>query len=154
MGTQNQMEPIDDEQAIMDAANDAGAEEGNNEAEGDADEELEKLKKKWQEMEEEEKLKEIADADAAEGDADAERAEVDGRSLHVGQVDYNATPEELQARFQSCGTINRVTIICDKWTGASKGYAYIEFAAKDAVENALLLNESEFRGRALKVSAT
>merc|ERR1711998_110236 len=53
MGTQNQMEPIDDEQAIMDAANDAGAEEGNNEAEGDADEELEKLKKKWQEMEEE-----------------------------------------------------------------------------------------------------
>ena len=30
-------------------------------------------------------------------------------------------------------------------------FAYIEFASKDAVENALLLNESEFHGRALKV---
>merc|ERR1711935_256565 len=150
MGTDKQMEPIEDEEAIMDAANEA---EGvNNEAEGDADEELEKLKKKWQEMEEEaSKLKEISEAEAEDGNA--EQAEIDARSLYVGQCDYNATPEELQAHFQSSGTINRVTIICDKWTGNSKGFAYIEFASKDAVENALLLNESEFHGRALKVSA-
>merc|ERR1712195_249230 len=118
MGTDKQMEPIEDEEAIMDAAN---------EAEGDADEELEKLKKKWQEMEEEAKLKEISEAEAEDGNA--EQAEIDARSLYVGQCDYNATPEELQAHFQSCGTINRVTIICDKWTGNSKGFAYIEFAS-------------------------
>merc|ERR1719272_1320373 len=118
------MEPIDDEEAIMDAANEAEGETNNNEAEGDADEELEKLKKKWQEMEEEaEKLKNIADAEVAQADPADEKAEADSRSLYVGQVDYNATPEELQAHFQSCGTINRVTIICDKWTGNSKGSA-------------------------------
>merc|ERR1711865_857973 len=122
MGTDKQMEPIEDEEAIMDAANEAEAEGVNNEAEGDADEELEKLKKKWQEMEEEaSKLKEISEAEAEDGNA--EQAEIDARSLYVGQCDYNATPEELQAHFQSCGTINRVTIICDKWTGNSKGSA-------------------------------
>ena len=40
------------------------------------------------------------------------------------QVDYGATPEEIQQHFQACGTINRVTIICDKFTGHPKGYAY------------------------------
>lgn len=38
----------------------------------------------------------------------------------VGQVDYEVTPEELQAHFASCGTINRVTILCDKF-GQPKG---------------------------------
>lgn len=38
------------------------------------------------------------------------------------QVDYSGTPEEIQAHFQACGTINRVTIICDKFTGHPKGY--------------------------------
>lgn len=41
---------------------------------------------------------------------------------YVGQVDYEATAEELQAHFAPCGVINRVTIICDKITGHSKGY--------------------------------
>ena len=40
---------------------------------------------------------------------------------YVGQVDYEATPEELQAHFAPCGTINRVTIICDRVTGHAKG---------------------------------
>lgn len=37
------------------------------------------------------------------------------------QVDYGATPEELQTHFQACGTINRVTINCDKFSGHPKG---------------------------------
>ena len=44
---------------------------------------------------------------------------------YVGQVDYEATAEELRAHFASCGTINRVTIICDKVTGLAKGYFII-----------------------------
>lgn len=39
----------------------------------------------------------------------------------VFQVDYGATPEEIQAHFQACGTINRVTILCDKFSGHPKG---------------------------------
>ena len=74
----------------------------------------------------------------------------DGNS-YVGQVDYDASPDELQSHFEGCGTINRVTILCDKFSGRPKGYAYIEFADKDGAENALALDNSPFKGRNLKV---
>jgi polyadenylate-binding protein 2 len=35
-------------------------------------------------------------------------------------VDYSATPEELVKHFEACGTVERVTIMCDKFTGATK----------------------------------
>ncbi|KAK8951752.1 hypothetical protein KSP39_PZI004406 [Platanthera zijinensis] len=67
-------------------------------------------------------------------------------------VDYACTPEEVQQHFQSCGTVNRVTILTDKF-GQPKGFAYVEFVEIEAVQNSLLLNESELHGRQLKVSA-
>lgn len=76
----------------------------------------------------------------------------DSRSIYIGNVDYAATPEELHAHFQSCGTINRITILCDKFTGHPKGFAYIEFADDSSVKNAEALNESLFRNRLLKVT--
>ncbi|KAH9770428.1 polyadenylate-binding protein 1 [Citrus sinensis] len=99
----------------------------------------------------------------------AEKEEVDSRSIYVGNVrfpslflsvsgqynlcvDYACTPEEVQQHFQSCGTVNRVTILTDKF-GQPKGFAYVEFVEIDAVQNALLLNETELHGRQLKVSA-
>lgn len=42
--------------------------------------------------------------------------------LCVPQVDYGATAEELEAHFHGCGSVNRVTILCDKFTGHPKGY--------------------------------
>ncbi|KAE8708565.1 Polyadenylate-binding protein 2 [Hibiscus syriacus] len=79
----------------------------------------------------------------------ANREEVDSRSIFVGNVDYSCTPEEVQQHFQSCGNVNRVTIRSDKY-GQPKGYAYVEFLEAEVVQEALLLNESELRGRQLK----
>jgi polyadenylate-binding protein 2 len=93
------------------------------------------------------KLKSVANIPLYLGDT----ADVDGRSVYVGNVDYGSTPEELQTHFQSCGVINRITIVCDKWTGNPKGFAYIEFADPSHVANATALNESLFRQRPLKV---
>ncbi|KAJ3077441.1 hypothetical protein HK102_005232 [Quaeritorhiza haematococci] len=56
-------------------------------------------------------------------------------------------------KVSACGTINRVTILCDKWTGHPKGYAYVEFADPLLVGNALVLNDSFFKGRLIKVNA-
>lgn len=67
------------------------------------------------------------------------------------QVDYACTPEEVQQHFQSCGTVNRVTILTDKF-GHPKGFAYVEFVEAEAVQEALLLNETELHGRQLKVA--
>jgi RNA recognition motif. (a.k.a. RRM, RBD, or RNP domain) len=59
--------------------------------------------------------------------------------LIVVQVDYGATPEELQAHFQSCGTINRITILCDKFTGHPKGYVlYLRRGEEKRIEGCCL----------------
>ncbi|KAE9607130.1 hypothetical protein Lal_00025775 [Lupinus albus] len=80
------------------------------------------------------------------------KEELDSRSVFVGNVDYACTPEDVQQHFQSCGTVNRVTIRTDKF-GQPKGYAYVEFLEVEAVQEALSLNESELHGRQLKVTA-
>ncbi|XP_057242638.1 polyadenylate-binding protein 2-B-like [Malurus melanocephalus] len=80
-----------------------------------------------------------------------EKVEADQRSIYVGNVDYGGTAEELESHFNSCGLINRVTILCDKFSGHPKGYAYIEFEEQSSVKAAVELDESVFRGRVIKV---
>jgi polyadenylate-binding protein 2 len=85
----------------------------------------------------------------------AERQEIDSRSVFVGQVDYGAEPGMLAEHFKKCGTVNRVTILTDKFENP-KGFAYVEFLEKDAVDAAVLLDGTsleEFPHRKLKVSA-
>jgi len=119
--------------------------------------EIAQMKARLSLMEEEAaKLREMTaqaerDQNAAAVLSEDEKEAVDSRSIYVGNVDYGSTPEEIQAHFASCGTINRVTILYDKFTGP-KGYAYVEFAEPSLVANAVLLNESMFRGRLLKVT--
>lgn len=111
------------------------------------------MKKRVAEMEAEaQKLREMqANLDKEQNDLREDKEDIDGRSIFVGNVDYGASPEEIQAHFQSCGSINRVTILLDKFTGQPKGYAYVEFTEPSLVAQALVLNESIFRGRSLKV---
>jgi polyadenylate-binding protein 2 len=78
--------------------------------------------------------------------------DADHRSVYVGSVDYSSTVDDLQQLFSACGPVNRVTILTDKYTGQSKGFAYIEFKDVESVQNALILNDTEFKGRQLKVT--
>lgn len=80
-----------------------------------------------------------------------EKLEADQRSIYVGNVDYSATAQELEAHFHGCGSINRVTILCDKFSGHPKGFAYVEFGDKDSVQTAMALDDSLFKGRQIKV---
>lgn len=81
-----------------------------------------------------------------------ERIQIESRSVYVGNVDYSSTPQDLQEHFKSCGLINRITIMVDKFTGHPKGFAYIEFGSEDAVQNAVLLTDTFFKGRQIKVN--
>jgi len=123
------------------------------EEEGNDEEEISAMKRRVAEMEEEAaKLREMQmTLDQQSNDLREDKEDIDSRSIFVGNVDYEASPEEIQAHFQSCGSINRVTILLDKFTGHPKGYAYVEFTEPSLVAHALLLNESVLRGRNLKV---
>lgn len=128
-----------------------------------ASKDLEEMKKRLKEMEEEaaalrdmqakveKEMGALQDPTSAAA-VQANKEDADSRSVFVGNVDYSCTPEEVQQHFQSCGTVNRVTILTDKF-GQPKGYAYVEFLEPEAVQNAILLNESELHGRQLKVTA-
>ena len=130
------------------------------------------MKRRVEEMEAEAaKLREMQAEMSTNPATREDKEDVDARSIFVGNVDYTATPEEIQAHFQSCGSINRVTILLDKYTGHPKGYvlldpaseteltcffhsyAYVEFTEPHLVAQALVLNESVFRGRNLKVDS-
>ncbi|KAI3517529.1 hypothetical protein L1887_16744 [Cichorium endivia] len=146
---------------------DADVEMSRNETEGDennSSKDLEDMKKRLKEIEEEagalremqakveKEMGSVQDDSSGASATQAEKEEADARSIYVGNVDYACTPEEVQQHFQSCGTVNRVTILTDKF-GQPKGFAYVEFVELEAVPNALLLNESELHGRQLKVAA-
>eukprot|EP01061_Rhynchopus_euleeides_P003533 TRINITY_DN12811_c0_g1_i2.p1 TRINITY_DN12811_c0_g1~~TRINITY_DN12811_c0_g1_i2.p1 ORF type:complete len:234 (+),score=68.21 TRINITY_DN12811_c0_g1_i2:108-704(+) len=111
------------------------------------DNDIEQLRAKVAEMEAQ--LKE--ETDTLEAQKDSSEGANDDASVYIGQVDYSATPEELHSHFAECGVVKRVTILCDKWTGHPKGYAYMEFEEPSSVEKAVQLNESSFKGRNLKV---
>ncbi|KAM0934219.1 putative RNA recognition motif domain, nucleotide-binding alpha-beta plait domain superfamily [Dioscorea sansibarensis] len=153
------------DEPYMDADDDDGDGGDHDPQDSSGTENIEDLKKRLRAIEEEtDALQEMHDKVAKEMGApvfdessssaatQAEKEEVDSRSIYVGNVDYGCTPEEVQQHFQSCGTVNRVTILADKF-GQPKGFAYVEFVEVDAVQNAILLNESELHGRQLKVSA-
>jgi len=81
------------------------------------------MKQRVKEMEDEAaKLREMqASLDKNDRDLRESKEDIDARSIFVGNVDYAATPEEIQNHFRSCGSINRVTILLDKFTGQPKG---------------------------------
>ncbi|XP_057482801.1 polyadenylate-binding protein 1-like [Actinidia eriantha] len=148
---------------IPDGDMDADVEMSRAEEDDPNSKDLEDMKKRLKEIEEEagalremqakveKEMGAVQDSSGASA-TQAEKEEVDSRSIYVGNVDYACSPEEVQQHFQSCGTVNRVTILTDKF-GQPKGFAYVEFVEIEAVQNALLLNESELHGRQLKVSA-
>jgi RNA recognition motif-containing protein len=88
-----------------------------------AQEEIKAMKQRVKDMEDEAaKLREMqASLDQADHELRESKEDVDARSVFVGNVDYAATPEEIQSHFRSAGAINRVTILLDKFTGQPKG---------------------------------
>eukprot|EP00397_Hematodinium_sp_SG-2012_P050057 GEMP01057998.1.p1 GENE.GEMP01057998.1~~GEMP01057998.1.p1 ORF type:complete len:200 (+),score=30.16 GEMP01057998.1:54-602(+) len=119
------------------------------EASASVDAEIEAIQREIEAMDEE--AEHLADLTTLDNVDTIDSTDVDKRSVYVGNVDYGSTPEELQEHFRACGAINRITILVDKYTGTPKGYAYVEFADELGVANAVLLNDSLFRARQLKV---
>ena len=72
--------------------------------------------------------------------------------LYVGNLNYNTKEEDLRNLFTKYGSVQSVNIISDRYTGRSKGFAFVEMSSGEEAQKALELNGSEFLGRNITVS--
>ena len=48
-----------------------------------------------------------------------------GTKLYVGNLSFNTTETELQDLFSQAGAVSEVTLMQDKFTGKSRGFAFV-----------------------------
>jgi RNA recognition motif-containing protein len=76
-----------------------------------------------------------------------------GVRLFVGNLPYTATAAEVTTLFTEVGKVNTVSLITDRNTGQSKGFAFVEMESKEAATAAITrFDGQEALGRLLKVN--
>jgi len=55
----------------------------------------------------------------------------------VRNLDPQVEQEDLRRHFEECGPVLSATIICDRRTGASKGFGFVAFGTEDARKRAM-----------------
>ena len=73
--------------------------------------------------------------------------------LYVGNLDYSTTSDQLGALFAQAGNVVEVNLISDRYSGRSKGFAFVEMASEKEAKKAIeMLNEKDFQGRTIVVN--
>jgi len=73
--------------------------------------------------------------------------------LYVGNLAFQTTSQELQELFGQAGTVESASVVEDRDTGRSRGFAFVEMSTKEEAAAAIdQFNGKELSGRALKVN--
>ena len=73
--------------------------------------------------------------------------------LFVGNLSYRTLESDLQEYFAQAGTVNQVNLMMDKFTGKSRGFAFVEFATgAEALKAVEMFHGKDFQGRSLTVN--
>ena len=76
-----------------------------------------------------------------------------GTKLYVGNLPFNTTENELQELFAQAGAVQEVTLMQDRFTGKSRGFAFVTMGSDEDAQNAISkLNGQTIEGRALTVN--
>jgi cold-inducible RNA-binding protein len=76
-----------------------------------------------------------------------------GTKLYVGNLSFNTTENELQELFSQAGTVQEVSLMQDKFTGKSRGFAFVTMGSDEDAQNAISkLNGQTVEGRPLTVN--
>ena len=76
-----------------------------------------------------------------------------GTKLYVGNLSFNTTENELQELFAQAGTVQEVSLMQDKFTGKSRGFAFITMGSDEDAQNAISkFNGQTIEGRPLTVN--
>jgi len=78
---------------------------------------------------------------------------MENSKLYVGNLPFASTAQDLEALFGQVGTVSVVEIIFDKFTGRSRGFAFVTMANGDEAQKAVeKFHGHELEGRALAVN--
>ncbi len=73
--------------------------------------------------------------------------------LYVGNLAFGTTSEQLQELFAQAGTVQSASVVEDRETGRSRGFAFVEMSTNAEAAAAIdQFNGKEVGGRALKVN--
>ena len=74
-------------------------------------------------------------------------------NIYVGNLSFDTTDEQLREAFAAFGEVSSVNIISDKYTGESRGFAFVEMSSQEAATAAISgLNGQDLNGRTLNVN--
>ena len=74
-------------------------------------------------------------------------------NIYVGQLPYNVNEDELRSIFSEFGEIANLNLIKDRFSGQSKGFAFVEMPNNSEADQAIkALNKSTLKGREIKVN--
>jgi len=74
------------------------------------------------------------------------------KKLYVGSLSYDTKEDDLKDLFSEAGTVSSATIIMDKFSGRSKGFAFVEMSTEEEAKKAIeTLNGKELDGRNIVV---
>jgi RNA recognition motif-containing protein len=74
------------------------------------------------------------------------------KKIYVGNLSLQTTEQNIMALFTQIGPVASVTIITDRDTYQSKGFAFVEMGDADAEGAIVQLNGTEIGGRSLTVN--
>jgi len=73
--------------------------------------------------------------------------------LYVGNLPYSTSEDELQAMFAGAGPVKSVTVVRDRDTGRSRGFAFVEMETQADAQKAIsMMNGKDLEGRPLTVN--
>ena len=73
--------------------------------------------------------------------------------LFVGNLSYQTMENDLQEYFSQAGVVTSVNLMLDKFTGKSRGFAFIEFSTSEEANKAVeMFHGKELQGRSLTVN--
>jgi len=75
------------------------------------------------------------------------------KNIFVGNLDFSVREEAIRSLFEAYGAVERVSIMTDRETGRSRGFAFVEMTNEAEAERAIAaLNGTDMSGRALNVN--
>ncbi len=74
------------------------------------------------------------------------------KRIFVGNLSYQTTEGDLTDLFEQAGEVESATIITDRDTGRSKGFAFVEMGSEGADKAIAQFNGAELKGRSLTVN--